>query len=332
MIKIASLFSGIGGFEKGIAQASEKLEINTEFVFASEIDKHARKIYKKNFGVEPHGDIKKINANDIPDIDLLCGGFPCQSFSISGKRRGFEDTRGTLFFEIMRIAEIKQPKVLFLENVEGLLSHNKGRTFGTILRTMDEMGYDAEWQVFNSKNHGVPQNRQRVFIIGHLRGSGTSQIFPITENDRPTDGVQGPNTNCLTARCQGAQTTGTYIIEGELDAQVRCHTLQPRSPDRPSAKGGGSGPLSRIDGNSYCLNTRNNMAAECGQNIRQLTPLECERLQGFSDEWTKGISDPQRYKCLGNAVTVPVIEFIADRLFKMMEQTTTTTPLKPKSL
>lgn len=359
--KIASLFSGIGGFEKGIHQANLK----TEIVFASEIDPYARKIYKKNYGVEPHRDITQIEASNIPDHDILCGGFPCQAFSIAGLRRGFEDTRGTLFFEIMRIAKVKRPKLLFLENVRGLLSHDAGRTFKTVLRTMDDMGYDAEWQVFNSKNHGVPQNRERVFIIGHLRGSGTRPIFPITKNDISFNDVQRQQTNAITARYEGAQATGTYIIESEFNAQalteartdeakkirknikdrdfsprrgkelvprtdglmncltsgknkeqfITCHSTLPRSSK--SGKGG-TGHLQREDDLSYCSDAANNIAVEVNQQIRRLTPVECERLQGFPDNWTEGISDTQRYKCLGNAVTVCVIEFISKHIFEML--------------
>ena len=336
-MKVASLFSGIGGFEKGILQA----EPNTKIVFASEIDPYARKIYTKNYGVEPHGDITKIKASNIPNHDILCGGFPCQSFSIAGKRRGFEDTRGTLFFEIMRIAKIKRPKLLFLENVLGLLSHDEGRTFHTILRSLDEMGYDAEWQVFNSRNHGVPQNRERVFIIGHLRGTPGQQIFPITTNDKSIDDLQGQYTNCLTSRYRGAQATGSYIIENQFNAQgipkvakcltggghsgglhsdmtcIPCHSTLPRNSKSGE---GGTGHLQRNDGITYCIDAANNVAVEVNQRIRRLTPIECERLQGYPDNWTEGISDTQRYKCLGNAVTVNVIEFIASRLFKMMEQ------------
>ena len=271
--KIASLFSGIGGFEKGIIQTNK----NVEFVFSSEIDPHARKIYKHNYGVEPHGDITKIKATDIPNHDILCGGFPCQAFSIAGLRRGFEDTRGTLFFEIMRIVKVKRPILLFLENVAGLLSHDDGRTFGTILRAMDEMGYDAEWQCFNSKNHGVPQNRERVFIIGHLRGAGTRKIFPVTNNNKAVDVIQRQTVNCLTTRTIGAKTVGSYIVENQL----------------------------------------------LEQRIRTLTPTEFERLQGFEDGYTNVVADSHRFKCLGNAVTVNVIQFISERIFDMMEQVKT---------
>jgi len=398
MIKVASLFSGIGGFEKGLLQAIPDAKI----VFSSEIDKYARQIYKKNYGVEPHGDITKIKASSIPDHDILCGGFPCQAFSIAGKRRGFEDTRGTLFFEIVRIAKVKRPKLLYFENVRGLLSHDEGRTFQTILRSMDDLGYDAEWQVFNSKNHGVPQNRERVFIIGHLRGANTRPIFPITNNGKEIDEIQRQSTNTITSRYEGAQAVGTYIIESEFNAQINqlnnpthsnnriydpdglspsincmeggnrqpfialtesrtdeakkirknikdkdysprrgkelvprtdglmncvtsgqskeqfitCHSTLPRS----SMSGlGGTGHLQRDDNLSYCCDANNNIAVEVDQQIRRLTPVECERLQGFPDNWTEGISNTQRYKCLGNAVTVNVIEFISLHIKEMLQ-------------
>lgn len=145
----------------------------------SEIDKYAIQVYNKHFNHKNYGDITKINPKTLPDFDLFCGGFPCQAFSIAGKRGGFNDTRGTLFFDVARILAEKQPKICLLENVKGLLSHEQGATFGTILKTLDELGYDAEWQVLNAKDFGVPQNRERVFIIGHLRGTGGRQIFPI---------------------------------------------------------------------------------------------------------------------------------------------------------
>lgn len=173
------LFAGIGGFRLGMERAGHKC------IGFCEIDKYARKTYKANFNTEGEWeahDIRSVTDDDIRRIgntDIICGGFPCQAFSITGKRKGFEDTRGTLFFEIMRFASILRPQYLFLENVGGLLNHNGGDTFETILGAMDDVGYDAEWQVCNSKNFGVPQNRERVFIVGHLRGASTRKVFPI---------------------------------------------------------------------------------------------------------------------------------------------------------
>lgn len=183
-IKYLSLFSGVGGFELGIGDRGE-------CVGYSEIERNAIKIYQKHFpNHKNYGDITRIDPKELPDFELLVGGFPCQSFSIAGKRGGFDDTRGTMFFEIARIVREKQPRILLLENVRGLLSHNKGRTFHTILSVLDELGYDAQWQVINSKNHGVPHNRERVFIIGHLRGTSRPRVFPYPYKNRGEDSKQ----------------------------------------------------------------------------------------------------------------------------------------------
>src|SRR5690625_3960698 len=153
------LFAGIGGFR----QALDKF--GGTCVFASEIDKFAAKAYETLYGHKPEGDITQIDAKDVPDHDLLVGGFPCQSFSVAGKRKGFEDTRGTLFFEIARIAKEKQPKALLLENVKGLVNHDKGNTLDTMIRTLNDIGYIVDFDVLNSKYFGVPQNRERIFIV-----------------------------------------------------------------------------------------------------------------------------------------------------------------------
>jgi len=260
------MFSGIGGFELGIQRSSTNTEGFTCIGF-SEIDKYAIQIYKKHFNHKEYGDVSKIKWNDVGDFELLVAGFPCQAFSIAGKRGGFDDTRGTLFFGIARAAQEKQPRLLLLENVKGLLSHDKGRTFGTILNTLDELGYDLQWQVLNSKNFGVPQNRERVFIIGHLRGTSRPQVFPIGENSKTCDVKNG---NKLSKH------------------------------------------LNTLRGNQAQYSNQN--FVDYGMRIRRLTPTECERLQGFPDGWTEGVSDTQRYKCLGNAVTVNVIEAIMERL------------------
>jgi len=148
-------------------------------VYSNEWDKYASDIYKKHYGECDTTDIRRVNTSDIPDFDLLVGGFPCQAFSIAGKRKGFDDTRGTLFFEIARILADKRPRYFILENVKGLLSHDEGKTFATILGVLTDLGYDNQWQVLNSKNFGVPQNRERVFIIGNIRGEPRPKVFPV---------------------------------------------------------------------------------------------------------------------------------------------------------
>ena len=173
------MFSGIGGFEYGIQTALP----DAECVGYSEIDKYAIATYQKHFpNHKNYGDATKIKADELPDFDMLCGGFPCQAFSIAGKRRGFEDTRGTLFFDVARIIEVKRPKIVFLENVKGLLNHNKGETFRIIIQTLEELGYCVEWMVLNSKNYNVPQNRERVFITGFHREKAERQILPFGKN------------------------------------------------------------------------------------------------------------------------------------------------------
>lgn len=178
-IRYFDMFAGIGGFRSGLKAIG-----GFECVGYCEIDKYAKQAYEAMYdtgGELYFDDARKIVLEQLPDFDLLVGGFPCQSFSIAGARKGFDDTRGTLFFEIARIASVKKPKYLFLENVPGLLNHNQGRTFETILRTFDELGYDVCWQVLNSKNFGVPQSRNRVFIIRYLRGQCAGEVLSFTQ-------------------------------------------------------------------------------------------------------------------------------------------------------
>ena len=189
-MKFLDLFAGIGGFRFGMESAGHKC------IGFCEIDKFARASYKAIHNTEGEIELHDITTvtdeeiRNIGHVDVICGGFPCQSFSIAGSRRGFEDTRGTLFFEIARFADILKPKYLFLENVKGLLNHDRGNTFKTILGALDGLGYDAEWQVLNSKNFSVPQNRERVFIIGHLREGRTRRVFPIIRENAKSDNQQ----------------------------------------------------------------------------------------------------------------------------------------------
>lgn len=259
-MKYFSMFSGIGGFELGIGDAGECIGY-------SEIDKYAIETYEKNFGKETknYGDATTINTAELPDFDCLVGGFPCQAFSVAGKRLGFNDTRGTLFFDIARILRDKRPRYFVLENVKGLLSHDSGKTFQTILKVLTDTGYNVSWSVHNSKNYGVPQNRERIFIIGSLRGERRPQVFPITEDGEVSIKRQGQVSPTITQR---------YYKQGQSDP--------------------------------YIFN-------DSSPSIRKLTPTECERLQGFPDNWTIG-SDTQRYKQCGNAVTVNVVEEVFKQL------------------
>jgi len=272
------MFSGIGSFDLALNQ---KDYVSIGY---SEIDKHAIQTYEKNFGrdVKNYGDATKINPNELPDFDLLCGGFPCQAFSIAGKRRGFKDTRGTLFFEIARILQVKKPKVVLLENVKGLLNHDEGQTFKVILETLGELGYDVQWLVLNSRFFGVAQNRERVFIIGSFRGQSRPEVLFKQNTD---DEV--------------VSEKGLVVLNKTSHSNNRVYSSDGLSPTLNTMQGGLRQPKIITD----------NL-------IRRLTPVECERLQGFPDGWTEGVSDSQRYRQLGNAVTVNVVKAIVEKLQK----------------
>lgn len=281
-MRFLDLFAGIGGFRLGMERAGH------ECIGFCEIDKFARASYKAIHDttgeIELH-DITTVSDDfirSIGNVDVICGGFPCQAFSIAGKRQGFEDTRGTLFFQIARFASILKPRYLFLENVKGLLHHNGGATFGTILETLEELGYDVEWQVLNSKHFGVPQNRERVFIVGHSRGTSGRKIFPIGNSIEEIDKLPGERntTNTLVARYPACQS-GSFIIENQQEGVIHVKEAT-------------------------------------DLRIRKLTPRECWRLQGFPDyafdRAQQVNSDSQLYKQAGNSVTVNVIEAIAREL------------------
>ncbi|WP_171943898.1 DNA cytosine methyltransferase [Streptococcus suis] len=338
-MKFLDLFAGIGGFRLGMERAGH------ECVGFCEIDQFARKSYKAIHDTEGEfefHDITRVtdeSVREIGRVDVICGGFPCQAFSIAGKRAGFEDTRGTLFFEIARFASILRPKYLFLENVVGLLNHDNGNTFETILGALDELGYDAEWQVFNSKNFGVPQNRERVFIIGHLRGAGGRAIFPFGRGDKEIGSLQGQSTNTITARYGEAQGSGSYIIEGQQPKIIQRghgynqggeHDITPTLTsnswqennhvkvydfyNRKTKDEVGTLTASGHQGNTKA----GTFGILDGIRIRKLTPRECWRLQGFPDwafDRAQAVnSNSQLYKQAGNSVTVNVIEAIARKL------------------
>ena len=228
-MKFIDLFAGIGGFRFGMESAGH------ECVAFCEIDKFARASYKAIHNTEGEIELHDITTvtddeiRNIGHVDAICGGFPCQPFSIAGHRRGFEDTRGTLFFEIARFAAILKPKYLFLENVKGLLNHDKGDTFETILSALDELGYDVEWQVLNSKDFGVPQNRERVFIIGHFRGQRGRKIFPIGGNGAPIDCEQPKINKVGNIRKKGKSQSGDVVSVDSL-APTLCNTTTQKGP------------------------------------------------------------------------------------------------------
>ena len=297
-MKFLELCAGIGGFR----QALENL--GCECVGYSEIDKHAIKLYSAWYNDERNfGDITKIEAEKLPDFELLVGGFPCQAFSVAGKRGGFNDTRGTIFFDFARIMKAKKPKFAIFENVKGLLNHDGGKTYETMLRTLDELGYNAQWGILNTKFHGLPQNRERVYIVANLRERSSTKIL-FERGDDITDKME--RTESEISGELGAKT-GLYKI-GTIGNDSLSNRIYSDKGVSATLCAGNNGGGKRMGG---LYNT--------GDKVRRLTPKECFRLQGFKDEMVElgyklCISDTQLYKMAGNAVSVPVVEWVAQRV------------------
>ena len=417
-IRFLDMFAGIGGFRSGLERLG-----GFECVGYCEIDKYAKQAYDAMYPTKGElyfADARTIDPYTLPDIDLICGGFPCQSFSIAGLRRGFQDdTRGTLFFEIARIAAVKRPPFLLLENVPGLLSHDKGRTFATILSALDELGYDVAWQVLNSKDFGVPQARKRVYLIGYLRERCPGEILSFRDANAAapvqlvggcegnriyadsgtgitlTSGAGGfggktglyqialpikvatkegfqeaypgdsidlayPNLNTRRGRVgkQIAHTVlpsaaqGCFFIDLNEDAKLtdhaRCITTRqdnafshhkaeksgifveseaPRaviSPAKEETRQNGR-RIKEPNEPMFTLTVTDRHGVIHHGRVRKLTPLECWRLQGFTDEQYEkaknaGIPESQLYKLAGNAVSVPVITALGEKIKRIYEE------------
>ena len=300
-IKFIDLFAGIGGIRRPFS------EMGAECVFSSEIDKYACQTYEANWGEYPSGDITKIHAKDIPKFDILLAGFPCQAFSNAGKRKGFEDTRGTMFFEIARILKYHRPEAFLLENVKGLVGHNKGDTFKTMLNILeDDLGYKVYYKVLNAKDFGVPQNRARIMIVG-FKNHNIRFEFPEEFKYKKKVG------DILLE-----EVDDKYTISDRLWASHR------RRKEEHKAKGNGFG-YSLFNANSdytstisarYGKDGSEALIEQKGKNPRKLTPRETARLQGFSDDFKIVVSDTQAYKQFGNSVPTIMIGEVAK---KMME-------------
>ncbi len=306
-LKAIDLFAGIGGIRLGFEQAFGE---NIEFVFASEIDKYARETYYANFGEEPYGDITQIDEKKIPPHDIILAGFPCQAFSVAGHRKGFEDTRGTLFFDVVRIAAHHKPRLIFLENVKGLVGHDKGQTFKVILETLNELGYSVKYQVLNAKDYGVPQNRERIYIIAFLESDDTFEFpKPMNKNVKVKDILE-------------EKVDAKYTISDKLWAGHQRRKIEHKE------KGNGFG-YSIFNGESsytstisarYYKDGSEILIEQQNKNPRKLAPREAGRLQGFPDSFKIKVSDVQAYKQFGNSVSVPVIESISKNIYEVISQ------------
>ena len=304
------LFAGIGGIRIPFQ------ELGGKCVFASEWDKFAQKTYHVNFGDMPNGDITKITNDEIPDFDILLGGFPCQPFSQAGLKKGFSDTRGTLFFEIERIIKDKRPKAFLLENVKQLRGHDKGRTLKIILEHLDALDYQVTYDVLRAADFGIPQNRERIYIVGFDRryyGLDDKYIFPFP---KPTHQKTRLG-DILEDNVDEKYTISQKLYEGHI-----------RRKAEHQKKGNGFG-FSLFNADSEYTNTISARYYKDGSEIlndqgpdippRKLTPRECARLQGFPESFIIPVSDTQAYKQFGNSVAVPVIRAIAKRVREEMK-------------
>jgi len=328
--KTVDLFAGIGGIRLGFEQAFKE---RIETVFVSEWDKHAQKTYKANFP-EPEkiaGDITNIKEAEIPGFDICLAGFPCQAFSLAGKREGFADSykgtcRGTLFLDVARICEHHRPKVIFCENVKGLVNHDRGRTLKIILKTFQDLGYSVHFEVLNSKNFGVPQNRERIYIVAFREDIAPKNFeFPKT-----TD-----TTKTIKSILEKNPVEAKYYLSETYLETLRKHRA------RHEAKGNGFGYEIRewdsIAGAVVCggMGRERNLLIDKRQknliptthikgninteHVRKMTPREWARLQGFPDTYKLPLADTHLYRQLGNSVTVNVIKEISSKILKVLE-------------
>lgn len=299
--RVIDLFAGIGGIRLGFQNAFKD---EVTFVFSSEIDRYAQQTYATNFGDIPYGDITEINEKDIPNHDVLLAGFPCQAFSIAGHRKGFEDTRGTLFFDVARIASFHKPKVVFLENVKGFVNHDKGNTFRVVKKTLEEIGYKIFAKVLNAKDFGVPQNRERIYIVGFLDHS-IDFVFPKPFQKEVKVG------DILFNNVPEKYTISDKLWAGHQRRKIE-HKL----------KGNGFGYSLFNHESSYTSTISARyykdgseiLIEQTNKNPRKIIPREAARLQGFPDTFNICVSDVQAYKQFGNSVCVPVIESIAKKI------------------
>ncbi len=297
--KFIDIFAGIGGIRLGFES------INGECVFSSEWDKHAQKTYEANFNEIPYGDITKIDEKDIPTFDVLLAGFPCQPFSNAGLKKGFDDSRGTLFFDIARITKEHKPKVVFLENVKGFKNHDKGNTFKVVINTLEDLGYKVYSKVLNAKDFGVPQNRERIYIVAFL--DDISFEFPKQMKPQTKLG------NILDKAVDKKYTISDKLWAGHQ-----------RRKKEHKEKGNGFG-YSLFNEDSeytstisarYYKDGSEILIDQKGQNPRKLTKREAARLQGFPENFEIPCSDMQAYKHFGNSVSVPVIKALAKEIHK----------------
>lgn len=319
MYKFIDLFAGIGGFRIGFER------VGFQCIFSSEIDSHAREMYFHNFGEFPAGDIKEIEIKTIPNFDILLAGFPCQPFSIAGEKKGFNDIRGTLFFDIAKILEYHQPKVVVLENVKHFKNHDRGKTLATILNTLNNLGYTTNWTLLNAINFGVPQNRERTIIVGcldkiefdfsKLKRNKVKKLKDILENDNQ-EKFEYLKEDEYTLISNPKQQLSGLIFAGYRNKNIRVNGIRPdtkhlsrvhKQPNRIYSSEGSHPTLSSQEsaGRYYILHDGK---------VRKLTLRECYRLMGFPDDFKLIGSKAKLYNRVGNSIVIPMVEEIAHQI------------------
>ncbi len=306
--KMIDLFAGIGGTRLGFTQTNE-----VNVVFSSEWDKFAQKTYYANYGEMPAGDITKIEPASVPDHDILVGGFPCVAFSQAGRKLGFEDSRGTLFFNIANIAKEKRPKAILLENVKNLLTHDKGNTFSVIKDTLEELDYSVFYKVLAARDFGVPQNRERIYIVCFDKRT--------VKNWKNFDYPTPPRTrtslvNILESDVDKKYTLSDKLWEGHQRRKVA---------NKKAGKGFGYSIFNKDSTYTNTISARyykdgsEILIEQTGKNPRKITPREAARLQGFPEEFIIPVSDTQAYRQFGNSVAVPVVHAVAEKMIEVLD-------------
>ncbi len=348
-MKYFSAFTGVGGLDMGLPK-------EWKCVGMSEVDKHANMVLKYRFPeVVNYGDIEKIDYAKLPDFDILVGGSPCQDVSIAGKRKGITGSRSRLFFTYIAILQNKRPDYFIFENVKGLLSSNEGRDFAEMLNCFSKAGYNLWWQVLDATSFGIPQHRERVFILGAAGGRSFARLFFDNGSGKKNTELQGQEANIITRRYRASQATGSYIVENQFNAQIetvypsrrqnyRVYGTEGIAPTLHRKTGGGQVTkiaipvadishlkarqqgrrIKELNEPSFTLQSMQRQGVYNGMKIRYLTPLECERLMGWPDEWTKygidgkgdviELTDNARYSLIGNGVVPQVVSNIVSML------------------
>lgn len=308
------LFAGLGGFRLALESLGAKC------VYSSEWDKFAQEVYCENFGEIPDGDITKVDENQIPKHDILCAGFPCQAFSISGKQRGFEDSRGTLFFDVARIVKAKKPKVVFMENVKNFATHDKGKTLSVVKSTMTELGYTFNYKVLNATDYGIPQKRERIYMVCFRNDLNINEFF-------------FPKTLSLQKHVEDfllndeELISSLYVYRPDIYYNNKIDNKKSNRPIRLGIvnKGGQGERIYSTKGIAVTLSANGGgIFAKTGGYLvngipRKLHPRECARLMGFPDSYKMSKNKNQAYKQFGNSVVVDVLQYIAIEIGKKLE-------------